>query len=581
MTALTSSTQGSPAGELEHLLESLAHEGGPFSPARMAELDQRDAFPAEAVAALDGFGLSRYYVPTRHGGLLSSFEELVQLWRAVARRDLTVAVGHGKTLLGAGTVWIAGEPEQAARLGAEIAGGTVVSWGLTERHHGSDLLAGELKAERCEGGWRVNGEKWLINNATRGHMICVLARTDPAGGPRGFSLLLVDKRRLPAGTYRSLPKELTHGIRGADISGISFQAAEVPAEALVGRPGEGIELVLKTLQFTRVMCVGLSLGAADHALKLAVDFAKQRNLYDRHLIELPRVRRVLGEAATTLFLAEAVSVVACRSLHALTPEMSVVSSMTKAFVPTMVDELIGQLGELLGARAFLSDVYAEGQFQKLERDHRIVAIFDGSTVVNRNALINQFPTLTRAYRNRRRDEAGLAEAMTLSAPLTDFEPKRLSLLSSMGCSVVQSLSEAVERVRDLASRGEVAEKVAQLAEQLRLATEATLQEMASYTPSPRDVPPTAFTLAVRYELCFAGAACLQLWLHNAQGMSGHPLWKDALWLEACLVRVLGRLRAGTGAEGTEVYDLLADALASGQWQTAFSPLTRGGAGGGS
>ena len=54
--------------------------------------------------------------------------------------------------------------------------------------------------------WRLDGEKWLINNATRGQLMCVLARTDPAGGPRGFSLFLVDKRELADGSFRCLPK---------------------------------------------------------------------------------------------------------------------------------------------------------------------------------------------------------------------------------------------------------------------------------------------------------------------------------------------------------------------------------------
>jgi alkylation response protein AidB-like acyl-CoA dehydrogenase len=578
MTARTPYEQGSPAAELERLLGSLSHEGGPFSSARFAELDRLEEFPADACRVLNDFGLGRYYVPTRHGGLLASFEEVVQLWRTVARRDLTVAVAHGKTLLGAATVWVAGEPEQSALLGKEIAGGAAVSWGLTERHHGSDLLAGELTATRTADGWRLNGEKWLINNATRGDLICILARTAPAGGPRGFSLLLVDKRRLRAGSYHCLPKELLHGIRGADISGLSLQDADVPPEALVGRTGEGIELVLKALQFTRTVCVALSLGAADHALRLAVDFARQRKLYDRYLTELPRVRKTLGGAATLLFLAEAVSVVASRSLHALPREMSVVSAITKAFVPTLADELIGQLGELLGARAFMSNVYADGMFQKLERDHRIVAIFDGSTLVNRNAVINLFPALARAYRNRRRDETGVTEAVTLTAPLPGFDPERLSFLSSMGCSVLQSLPDAVEQVRAMASGGEGTEKVARLAEELRVATEEVLQEMGAYTPSPRDVPPAAFTLAARYELCFAGAACLQLWLRNLEWASTRPLWKDALWLEACLMQVLARLRVKAGLEEVEVYERLAEALIAWQGENAFSPLTGGGAG---
>ena len=85
-----------------------------------------------------------------------------------------------------------------ADLAARILDGTQLAWALTERDHGSDLLASELAAAPVAGGFQLTGEKWLINNATRGTLLCLLVRTRPEGGPRGFSLLLADKRRLPA-----------------------------------------------------------------------------------------------------------------------------------------------------------------------------------------------------------------------------------------------------------------------------------------------------------------------------------------------------------------------------------------------
>ncbi|MFJ1616885.1 acyl-CoA dehydrogenase family protein [Streptomyces sp. NPDC088249] len=55
----------------------------------------------------------------------------------------------------------------------------------------------------------------------------------------------------------------------------------------MGEVGDGIETVLKALQLTRTVCVSLSLGAADTALRIAVDYARDRILYSRRLIELP------------------------------------------------------------------------------------------------------------------------------------------------------------------------------------------------------------------------------------------------------------------------------------------------------
>jgi alkylation response protein AidB-like acyl-CoA dehydrogenase len=566
-----------PGAALDRLLHSEGAAGGPFSPAALAELDRREAFPSDACRVLNTFGLHQYYVPTRHGGRLSSYPELMSLWRTVARRDLTVAIGHGKTLLGGACMWVAGEPAQAQALAGEILAGAAVSWGLTERNHGGDLLAGECAAARTAGGWRVDGEKWLINNATRGQMLCVLARTDPAGGPRGFSLVMVDKRRLPEHSYRFLPKERLHGIRGADISGIAFQAAEVPRDALIGEPGEGIEIVLKSLQLSRTACVAVSLGAADHALRLALEFAAERELYGRRLVEMPSVRRLLGEALASMLLAEAVALVAGRCIHALPAEMSVVSALAKAFVPTTIDETLARLGELLGSRAFMAELHAEGMFQKIERDHRLIAIFDGSTVVNRNALVNQFHGLARAYHKRRQDEAGLALAATLDGPLPDFDGGRLGLFSAGGCSVAQSLPGALARLREAAGP-KLPPAALRLAEALGAAAEETVAAMAAYTPSARDVPAGAFALAERYELCFAGAACLQLWLRNAASAAQAPLWRDGLWLQACLAQILRKLDPGADSDGA-IYDRLADGLAAdGAGGSCLSLLAGGWAG---
>ncbi|MFB6715478.1 AMP-binding protein [Streptomyces sp. NPDC056237] len=526
--------------ELEARLGDPGDGSGVFSRRACARLDRAEEFPAAICRELDALGVPRWFAPARHGGELRSGEELSQLIRTLGRRDFTVALGHVKTYLGAVSVWVAGTPEQARTLASRVASGAVVSLAVTEREHGSDLLAGELRATRTERGWRLDGEKWLINNATRADFVTVLARTTDQGGSRGFSLFLVDTSRLGTGSRRALPRVPTHGVRGADISGIAFDGAEVPADALIGAEGEGLEIVLKGFQITRTLCSAMSLGMTDHALRIALDFARTHHLYRRPLAELPYAARTLAESYADLLAMEAVSLVATRSIHTLTGELAAVSAVVKYLVPTLGDETIGTLRGLLGARAMLVEDFADGAFQKLERDHRIVGIFDGSTAVNLNSLINHFPVLARGYRDGTADRDAVALAARLDGPPPELDHGRLALYARSGSGVVQSLPDAVARIRH-AAPSHVVERAARL---LALATELH-EELKALRHSPRAVPPEAFAAARRYALAYAGAAAVHLWLENTGTVrASGPLWQDAAWLDAVLARLLRRL---TGA----------------------------------
>jgi alkylation response protein AidB-like acyl-CoA dehydrogenase len=532
---------------------------GPLSYRRCAELDRCEALPAEALARLDSLGLPRHYVPARFGGALDSYETALMLVRMVARRDFTIALAHAKTYLGSACTWVGGAPAQATDLAAKVLNGDAVALALTEVEHGSDLLAGEVVADDTAAGYRLSGDKWLINNATRGQVICVLARTAPSGGPRGFTLLLVDKRDLAPGTYRPLPAVRTHGVRGADISGIGFTGALVPHSAVVGAPGAGLEIVLKSMQLTRTMCSGLSLGMGDHALRLAVTFATGHRIYRRPLIDLPQAARSLATAYTDLLTAEVVTLVGARSIHCLTGEQGITSAIVKFWVPTVLDRAIASLSRVLGARAALVEDFADGRFQKLHRDHQIVGIFDGSTHVNLAALINEFPTLARGYRRRRVDAVGLGSAVSLGQPTPQFDRDALRLLSRGGCSVVQGLPDSIDELIAL----DPGSQLAALGAALRDVVDDLHERLAAYRPTARDVPTEAFDLATRYADCYAAAACVHVWLRGREAAGDDPAagpWRDGSWLAACLARLLGRLRPVVGAEHHAALDRLLPTL---------------------
>ncbi len=535
---MTSSTARGPAAELDEWIASREGEGAPFDARALYEADLRDAFPTDAVRSLDDFGLARYYVPQQYGGELTSIPQVLSLWRVIARRDLTVAVAHGKTLLGAICVWIAGRPEQAQALGRAVLDGMVVSWGLTERGRGSDLMRSTVTLRSTDRGWRLNGEKWLINNATRGDAICVLARSNPRMGPRSLSLAFVEKSRLDAESFAHLPKEPTLGIRGADISGIAFHDAQLERDALVGHEGQGLETVLRALQVTRTVCVGLSLGALDHALATAYEFACNRQIHGRALIDLDMAAQTVAHAHLARAVVGTVAEVACRCLHVFPEQMSVISAITKAFVPTTVDETLAGLAELVGLRSFVADHEVCEPLEKIERDHRIVAIFDGSTVVTRNAVVSQFPILSREYDRARDDQARCVEAGGTSE-VHPLALDGLELLSAHGCSLVQALPRMAAQLVEAAEHNASLQPSAWLAERIVTCTQAVIARARAIPPAAQQVEDAAFEVARDYELCFAAAACLSRWAHpHAHGdRSSHNTQR----LTSCLDWILARL----------------------------------------
>ncbi|WP_394829316.1 acyl-CoA dehydrogenase family protein [Pendulispora albinea] len=539
------------AEELERQLAPHAAEGGPFCPARMVAQDDGDAFPQQALDVLGGLGTQNYFIPESLGGKLSSYEECLALLRVISRRDLTAAIAFGKTYLGAVHVWVGGNAEQRTELAEIVARNEPVCFALTERAHGSDVTASEVSAEKVPGGWKLRGEKWLINNGTRSTVVTLFARTDPRGGARGSSLFMVRKSALAPGTYRHHPKVRTLGIRGADISGVVFEGAFVPDAALIGMEGGGLDIALKGLQLTRTLCAGFSLGAADTAMRLALDFAMSRVLYGKTALEIENVRGTFVDAFVDLLLADAAAIAAHRTIQVAPEQLSALSAIVKYFVPTTSESLVRDLSVVLGARHFLREEHHAGVFQKTMRDNSVVSLFDGSTIVNLGLLGAQ---LLQIQKTRRRlgatasaeRDARIARIFDLEVDLPRFEPERLKLMNFGVEHGVQSLDRAVARFAE--ERGEmgllpdVQEAIFDCAQKLvmeRDALEIAVDDTAArggFAAGAHE----AFEISRRYCALYAASAALQLWIHSRHAM---PSWlARGHWLALALRRTLTRFR---------------------------------------
>jgi len=498
---------------------------------RSLELDEASAYPGDAVGALDAWGLHRYYAPAEHGGELRDVFVPMMMIRSIAARDLTVAVAHGISFLGAVGAWIAGGGI-AATMAELVLDAAPLSWGLTERGRGSDLSATATTAS-IGPSVVVDGIKWPVNNATRGRAMTVLARTSDAPGPRALSLVLVDKGRVDARTLAAQPKVATYGNRGADISGLAMRRTTVERDRLVGEPGLGLEIVLKSLQFTRPLSTALSLGAADHAVDVAVEFAASRRLFGRELGSLPAARATVGTAVADALLAECVVFAGAREAHHAPQELALVSSLVKFLVPDTVDLLFRDLTSFLGARSQLVGVAGAGEFQKAARDNRAVGIFDGNSVVNLNMIVNEFTAITRP--GDAVDAGGILRDFHVDAePEVWVDPLRLRLVTRRGSRLLRALPVFADL---LGSRPSAAPAHDITAELHRL--------LAAAASAPREAAPSAasFDVAMRLALCF-GASCAIAVELAGRGSGGEAS-------EARLLAILERIAVRLGLVRSE------------------------------
>lgn len=352
-------------------------------------LDEQEQFPQEHLDVLRRMGCFKWFIPARHGGPMREPEQLVLLGRIVSRRDLTTAIAFGQTMLGSLPVWLAGSASQKARLSQALEEGRLGCLALTEQAHGSDILANEFTARRDGDTLRLNGAKWLINNGQQGASATVLGRIERPGRVPETALWWLQKRKDIDPHWPSHPKIRTHGIRGADISGFELRDHVVGEDALLKGEEPPIYTVLKTLQISRILCSGFSLGAVDTMYRLTFNFARQRQLYGKAAIEIPVVGARLAQCYARILAADLVAQVAARAVAIMPGELSLLSAITKYHVPTEAEDIGRELSVVLGARHFLRGEFPYGVFQKMMRDNQVVSLFDGSTQVNLSLIAGQ------------------------------------------------------------------------------------------------------------------------------------------------------------------------------------------------
>jgi acyl-CoA dehydrogenase len=266
----------------------------------------------------------------------------------------------------------AGTPAQKAKYMPRITAGECISAvGISEPGAGSDVAGIRTSARREGDEWVINGTKMFITNGVHADVYFVAAKTGP--GKRDMSIFIVDKGTPGFTVGRALKKT---GWLSSDTAELVFDNVRIPAGNLLGQEHKGFYSVMKNFQTERIALGAMAVGHCQQALRLTLDYVRQRQAFGGTLWDQQTIRQRLSMLDAKTRAARQFMYHCAWSVtqgHDIVQEVS----MLKALTGELVNEVVQTCQQFHGGMGFIRETAVE----RLWRDARVLAIGGGATEV--------------------------------------------------------------------------------------------------------------------------------------------------------------------------------------------------------
>ncbi len=243
-----------------------------------ARIDAEDWFPQELWPAMGELGLHGITVEEDQGGLGLGYLEHTIAVEEISRASASVGLSYGAhSNLCVNQIRRWGNPEQKAKyLPKLISGDHVGSLAMSESGAGSDVVSMKLKAEKVDGGLKLNGTKFWITNSAYADTLFVYAKTTPDAGSRGITAFLIEKEMPGFSIGQKIDKM---GMRGSPTAELVFNDCFVPDENVVGPFNGGVGVLMSGLDYERAVLAGIGLGIMQACLDTVIPYIRERKQF--------------------------------------------------------------------------------------------------------------------------------------------------------------------------------------------------------------------------------------------------------------------------------------------------------------
>ena len=367
-------------------------------------IDRTEVIPDAVRQAMAQLGLFGLTIPTEYGGLglgIGAYARVIEAITHVCPALMLLLGAH--LSIGLKGLLLYGSDEQKARYLPHLATGeAIAAFALTEPQAGSDAQSIQSVAVRDGPGWKLNGSKIWISNGDIANMITVFARTPEVNSKDPLTAFLVEPN-FPG--FSVGPHAQKMGLRGNNATVLRFSDVRIPAENVLGEPGQGFRIAVHVLNSGRLGLAASCAGTMKHCLELAVKWAKERKAFGSSIAEYELIQRKVAQMAVDVLVTESMAQVAI-GLAEKGLDYEVEAALAKVYASEAMWTTADELVQMAGGRGYVGPF----PYERILRDARVERIFEGTNEILRLFIVEQgIKPLARYMRDVSKTPRGMLE----------------------------------------------------------------------------------------------------------------------------------------------------------------------------
>ena len=338
--------------------------------------DENKHFPVDTLKEMAGLGFAGIYLQEEYGGSGLSRFDAALIFEALSGGCTSTAAYMTIHNMASWMIDSFGNAEQRAKYLPRLTSMEwIASYCLTEPDSGSDAGAMRSRAVRDGDHYVLNGSKAFISGSGVSDIYVAMVRTGDEGA-KGVSCFIIEKGT-PGLSFGANEKKM--GWNNQPTAQVIFEDCRVPVENRIGEEGEGFKFAMMGLDGGRLNIAACSLGTAQRAFDMALEYAKTREQFGQSIAEFQAIQFKLADMATDLEAARLMLYEAAKTLDEGKAEKTRKSAMAKRFVTDTCFNVANEALQIHGGYGYLQDY----EIERMVRDLRVHQILEGTNEIMR------------------------------------------------------------------------------------------------------------------------------------------------------------------------------------------------------
>ena len=342
-----------------------------------AKVDESNEFPRELWPKLGELGVLGITVEEQYGGAGLGYLAHCVAMEEISRASGAIGLSYGahSNLCVNQIRRFANEVQKQTYLPKLVSGEYLGALAMSETGAGSDVMSMKLKAVEDGDVYRLSGHKMWITNGPGADVLVVYGTVDPGAGAKGLTAFLIEKGMPGFSTQQKLDKL---GMRGSDTSELVFDDCAVPKSQVLGKVGQGAEILMSGLDFERVVLAAGPLGIMQSCMDLVLPYTHDRQQFGQPIGTFQLMQGKLADMYTTMNACRAYVYAVARACDAgRTTRFDAAGCIL--FAAEKATWMASQAIQALGANGYVNEFPAG----RLLRDAKLYEIGAGTSEIRR------------------------------------------------------------------------------------------------------------------------------------------------------------------------------------------------------